>query len=101
MILSREEFVKYASLHIPDYGAGNPDSPFWFGEASGASPSEWFLCIDTISWGDNDFCDEFWAWCDQHCQGQVRCHASGEDLDWWGFTHREDIELWILRWSGR
>lgn len=41
----------------------------------------------------------FWDWNSNYLKGYVRCMASGEDDEIWGFTDIRDITLFLLRWS--
>jgi len=88
-------------------GTGEPQSPLWFPETDtflnpkNDPPSRWFIEVPTIFHdirmiGMKEF---YWDWCDKCCIGKVRCYASGDASEWWGFTNKKDIVLWALMWG--
>ena len=94
MILSREEFADhFKSL---DKRLAGPDSPLWIPDE--LNPSQWFVCIKPI--GVHRFKFEYYDWCNKTLNGRVRCYSSDSDNDkeWWGFTNKQDIVLWTLKW---
>lgn len=96
MILDRTQFVRHFNGIRP--GLGDPDSGLWAGERDRGYRSEWFL--HTTSLGDwRQIRDDYWHWCHRTLQGRVACYSSGDEWEWWGFTRREDIVIWKLKWS--
>ena len=95
MILSRQEF----SQHFNDLkaGLGYEDSPLWIPDED--TPSEWFVCVKPI--GVHRFKFQYYDWCNNTLKGRVRCYSSNDEdkQEWWGFTVKEDIVLWTLKWS--
>ena len=94
MILTREQFVDFANENgWPD--AEKPDHPIWNCEHHFRIRSEFFLRIKPIKLSNTGF----WPWCGDNLKGGLLCYASSNDNEWWGFTHEDDIPLFILRWS--
>ena len=96
MILNRQEFADY--FDVLKQGLGSSDSPLWIPE-EGTDPSNWFVCVKPI--GVKRFKFSYWAWCNKTLTGKVRCYSStGNDgqEEWWGFTNKEDIVPWMLKW---
>lgn len=63
-------------------------------QAIGGAPAQWFVQTPRLKF---DY-DQYWQWCDHNLQGPVRCYASG-DWEWWGFVHKKDITVWLLKWA--
>jgi hypothetical protein len=81
-------------------GLGDWDSPLWLPEQyNNHEPSRWFVNIRPLN--HQNFKTEFWAWANETCRGQVLCYSSSNEKqeEWWGFTHRDDIVLFLLKWS--
>jgi hypothetical protein len=106
MILSRSEFVAWWDGWVPENPVtGRTDHPLWFPETQIVlgPPSEWFVQTRNIdadpAYQARGF--DFRAWCDQNLQGLARCYMVDEStgMDWWGFTHQDDIVFWQLRWG--
>ena len=57
-------------------------------------PSEWFIKMPITT------DDDFWDWCKSSLQGIVRCYVCDKNGGlWWGFTNKQDIVVFILRWA--
>lgn len=96
-ILSRQEFADMVSAKGP--GLGGDDSPLWEPERMmGGTKSAWFVCIKPLDFSNYSKKDKYWAWCSENLQGTVRCYISGDSEEWWGFSSKNDIFLWSLRW---
>jgi hypothetical protein len=91
MILTRAEFVEYWNRH--PLGLGQPDSALWVYERHRGISSQWFVHVGISQGPDYD------AWCDAHCQGTVLCYSDDGQKQWYGFTDRNDIVFWLLKWS--
>ena len=94
MILTRDEFADhFKSL---DKRLAGPDSPLWIPDEG--IPSEWFVCIKPI--GVHRFKWKYFDWCNNTLKGRVRCYSSDTEgqQEWWGFTDKQDIVLWTLKW---
>lgn len=99
MILTRLEFSDhFESVHV---GLGAADSPLWIPEHELTDPCNWFICIEPIALQRTGRKEQFWDWTKKILRGQVRCFSSSIDggEEWWGFTHKEDIVLFVLRWA--
>lgn len=96
MILDRQEFAQ--TFNTIQQGLGDSDSPLWIPEEESGSPSQWFVCVNPI--GVHRFKFDYYAWCNKTLKGRVRCYSSDSDnkKEWWGFTNKEDIVLWTLKW---
>ena len=95
MILTRAQFVDY--FNNLGAGLGNDDSPLWIPEESG-DRCEMFVCVKPI--GVSRFKWAYYNWCNTTLKGKVFCYSSDPDnqKEWWGFTNRDDIVLWMLKW---
>lgn len=93
--MTRREFRRHFDTIAPGLGAWN--SSLWTPETwDGARPSRYFVCIPPVVGHDENI---FRKWCLQHCRGQVLCYSASDLEEWWGFTHRDDIVHFILRWA--
>ena len=94
MILTRDEFAH--TFNTLKEGLGNEDSPLWIPDDN--LPSEWFVCVKPI--GVHRFKFDYYNWCNSALRGQVRCYssASEDQKEWWGFTNKDDIVVWMLKW---
>lgn len=99
-ILNRKQFKEFWNKNK----LGGKDSPLWIPE-QGRRPSRWFVKIrptanpfhNIIDYPDHE---NYWLWCEKFCRGQILCYSSdGETEEWWGFTHRADIVVWLLKWA--
>lgn len=109
-MITREEFIAWWDNMVPENPADREDHPLWIPEHSwqytgleGAlppsTPSQWF--VKHLDCGI--ITPDYWSWCDANLKGTVRCYMldTHEDGDWawWGFTDRDDIVLWMLKWA--
>lgn len=88
MILTRSQFID-----IWDDVHSTAGGPLWAYEDHIGVKCKWFIQTGPIP-------NSVWKWCKDHCRGTVICFSS--DLttgdEWWGFTDKNDIAWWILRW---
>lgn len=91
-LLTRQQFAEHFENMGP--GLGEDDSVLWTPEWDGKQ-ANWFVSIKPVTFEDSNF----WTWIEYHCRGLVRCYSSGNEEEWWGFTHRNDVELWLLKWG--
>jgi hypothetical protein len=96
-MLTRQQFADYMnSVHD---GLGNVDSPLWIPEWDIIEECQWFIKVNPIKIPCGTL--SYWNWICDHLKGEVRCYTSDSDNqeEWWGFTHKEDIVWWSLRWQ--
>ena len=93
MIYSRQELIQTFEEIKP--GCADPGSPIWAQEDYLGFQCQYFICIPSTSDINRR---ERWAWCKENLHGELLCFTASDEKEWWGFTHREDIEFWILRW---
>lgn len=86
LVYSREEF----SSLFPDVD----DSIIFIPETIYNVKTYNFVCIKPIPLEDDWF-----TWIEENCDGKVMCFSSNEKEEWWGFTNRDDIFLFLLRWA--
>lgn len=93
-LLTRKQFANHFESIMP--GLGEPGSALWTPEWDGKQ-AKWFVSIRPVTFEDHNF----WVWIEEHCRGLVRCYSSDIDgnQEWWGFTSRNDVELWLLKWG--
>ena len=96
MLLDRTEFAQH--FNKTQDGLGDKCSPLWLPEEDG-SPSKWFVCVKPLK--SHSFKQRYWNWCNTTLSGKVRCYSSYSDnqKEWWGFTDKQDIVLWTLKWT--
>lgn len=91
--LTRQEFANHYNQLKP--GLGDPDSPLWIPDPEG-NTCRFFIRVPKPV-GAND---DYHSWCERHLDGLVRCFSSSEDAgEWWGFTNKDDIVMWTLKWG--
>mgnify|MGYP000299996207 CR=1 FL=1 len=104
---SRQEFADY--WNNEKNGLGNNNSPLWEAECMLLVKCEYFILTMVDNRQEHIYGtfgkQKFWEWCGDNLQGDTRCFSSGECGDnsssyseWWGFTHKADIVLFMLRW---
>jgi hypothetical protein len=77
MILTRHEFRMWVKLREPRFYKWN--SPAWTHEPK-KYPSQWFVKVKPINVSQTwKYKKDYWAW--------------------WGFTNKDDIALWMLKWT--
>lgn len=97
MVLTRQEYINYWNKKDPD--VVEPDGVMWFWESESGVESQWFLWSDTVVCNKiRKNSEDFFQWCEENLQGQVTCYSSDNEGEWWGFTQRDDIVLWALKW---
>lgn len=102
-IYTRFEFGKW--LNLRDKRLGRRDCVAWSCEPK-RHPSLWFVNVPPINLTNNgmrhhDLHREYWVWCSENLRGRVMgyyCDYENQ-IEWWGFTHKEDILFWLLRWA--
>ena len=104
MILTRRQFAKLWNEKKPKLGKFN--GPLWIPETMGDTPvkCQWFTCVRPIFYNGGSEKKKYWAWCNKNMQGSVLCFSStGRETEvqeeWWGFTRKDDIMFWMLRWA--
>ena len=98
-MINRKEFRAYWRKTNPFLASIK--SPVWLPEqTTNARPSRYFVKTHKqVACNSIEERQEFWLWCTKNCAGQILCYSSSdEDGDWWGFTHKADIALWLLKW---
>ena len=102
-VLTRRQFKQHWEGIAP--GTSKDNSILWCLERHYNKKSRWFVKTRPVfcnpSWSDlgRHPKDEFWVWCNRNCAGQILCYSSNEQEEWWGFSHRADIVIWMLKWS--
>lgn len=91
-MLNRKQFRQHWNKVKP--GLGDDNSSLWAYEEFANKKCRWFVKISPKSTRT-----DFWRWCTKHCQGSIMCYSNSEVEEWWGFTHKADIALWLLKWS--
>lgn len=89
-MLNREEFKQYfRQRHTNILHSDDIDAQF-------------FVKVEPIygiHWAQNS--QLYWDWCDKYLTGKVLCHWSDSEKneEWWGFTNKDDITWWSLKWA--
>jgi hypothetical protein len=94
-MLTRDEFAHHFE-EIKE-GLGQTNSPLWCAEES-TSRCDWFICVKPLR--VHNFKKTYWDWCNNNLQGKTACYSSDSEneQEWWGFTDKQDIVLWTLKW---
>jgi hypothetical protein len=102
-LLNRDEFSRHWENIMP--GLGGEGSTLWIYEEEQGAECQWFVSIGPIhNWDEmiqsnNPNKDSFWQWVGRNCQGCVLCYSSNAEEEWWGFTDKDDIVPWVLKWT--
>lgn len=102
-IQSRSQLKKWIQKQFPDHSMHLDSSVFWLPEEDLLSKCKWFAivpCVFEIRKNQDISKTDYWAWCNENLQGSIRCFWSNPDVnqECWGFTDKNDIEWWLLRW---
>ena len=100
-MITRAEFIDYWNKLEPRFKADELDSPLWIPEHDMSEQCQWFVCVKPDIIGRNGMKPEYWSWCGENLKGVTRCFSSNHDDDeeWWGFTNKDDVVFWMLRWA--
>lgn len=106
-ILNRKEFTDKFNYVFRFQGPNceDDDHPLWEAEKMLGSSEErritchFFVCIKPIKFTGSK--QEYWKWVKETLSGEITCFSSDKisGEEWWGFTHKEDIPMWILKWA--
>ena len=104
-ILTRKEFIDVFNELMNGHGTVDVhDHPLWIPESIDHQKVEcsWFIKVKPLKLQDMAK-NQYWSWVHNSCSGKVLCFCSDSDNDeeWWGFTVKEDITLWLLKWIVR
>ena len=101
MILSRHEYRMWVRLREPRFYSW--DSPAWTHEPQ-RHPSQWFVKVKPIGISNSNRYrkSDYWTWCNKNLHGRLLCYwcDTENQEEWWGFTNKDDIALWLLKWNG-
>ena len=99
MIFTRKEFAHH--FNALREGMGDSGSPLWIPEEDLGAACGWFVCVKPLAIAYNNTKQQYYAWCDATLSGNVRCFSSDSEdkKEWWGFTDKRDIPMWILKWA--
>ena len=99
MVLTRQEFQHWVEKRFPHMAGYH--SAIWSVETK--KISRWFVLTKPVSMQRDGrrLKDQYWNWCNAHCAGQLLCYYSDFDNqeEWWGFSDKQDIALWLLKWT--
>jgi hypothetical protein len=97
-VLDREQFIKHWNAVKP--GLGDPGSGLWAYEHSSGIRCQWFVSVSPIRVSiANETKTKFWAWCRRNCASGMSCYSASDKEEWWGFSDRQEMTWWLLRWS--
>lgn len=99
-VYSRFEFGKW--LNLRDKRLGGRNCVCWTCEPK-RHPSLWFVNVRPVTEGKGytGLPKDYWPWCKTNLRGRVLGYYSDRDnqIEWWGFTNKDDILLWTLKWA--
>lgn len=96
---TRHEFRMWLRLMDPRLGKKNCVA---FSAEPKKKPSLWFVNVSPVNVSrSRDHKYHYWEWCKENLQGQLLCYYSNyeDGTEWWGFTNKNDILLWALKWA--
>ena len=95
-VLNRQQFRELWNNYKS--GLGDWGSPLWDADYSTGKKSRYFVAIKPIRSNDHY---EFRVWASKYCAGQILCYSVDDinEVAWYGFSHRSDIPLFLLKWS--
>ena len=96
MLLSRSQFRRRMADVFDHPAIAGPRSPLWIPESAIGAKCHWFVSVRHIRMQRKE---DYWKWCHTVLHGEVACYYNHEGVEqWWGFTHRRDIAIWLLKW---
>jgi len=101
MIVPRNEFYKIMVEEggIEDSLLFMPETDAYLNEDGKKPPSSWFVCCVPIDLnGPNGIAGYFFDWCSKNLKGYISCYYSSGTEEWWGFTEKDDLFFWMLKW---
>jgi hypothetical protein len=105
-MITRKEFSEYFNAIGHQFGSNG--SPLWEAEYDLDQKCQWFVKVKPLhisseltADGKYRIKDIYWDWCGKNMSGNTRCFSSNSDEheEWWGFTNKDDLTLWMLRWA--
>ena len=103
-ILNRKEFIAKFNEIMRNHGdVEHDDHPLWipeFFEPNIRTVCNWFIMVKPVDIRGSTK-EKFWAWCNEILNGELLCYSSSSDEqeEWWGFTCKDDIMIWVLKWA--
>jgi hypothetical protein len=100
VLLTRKQFKDHWEGIAP--GISFPRGGLWAYERTCLKKSRWFICVSPLDIHHNESEKiAYWQWCNRNCAGQILCYSTDYENqeEWWGFSHRADIVLWVLKWA--
>ena len=112
--LTRIEFIERFNEIMRHHGQNcdDPTHPLWQAERFMADENwyedeqpkcQWFVCVKPIDFSHDSGTSksEYWMWVTETLTGYTACFSSDdrEDEEWWGFTDKKDLTMWMLRWA--
>jgi len=61
-------------------------------------PAHWFINTKPIDLNEGRK-GTFFNWCKENLKGSIFCYYSQGLEEWWGFTEKDDISVWLLKWG--
>lgn len=96
-VLSRTEFSQFWNSLLPEKNLGESESPLWDPERYNGVECQYFIDTENITRRVESGCIPVWN--EKNLRGKVLCFSSSETEEWWGFTDKKDIPLFLLRWQ--
>ena len=98
-MMNRNEFAAYFNSKDK---LGGPKSPLWCPEGENVK-CNWFVKVRPVKFGrpGGYTRSNFYAWNGAMLNGRILCYSSDDtnEEEWWGFTDKEDILMFILKWA--
>lgn len=97
LVVDRAQFTSIFDKIFEDKGGIDDAHILWEVERTQNIKCKYFVCATPI----NVDYSKYWDWCNSTLNGNAVCFSSNseDNEEWWGFTDKEDIIIWMLRWS--
>lgn len=105
-MITRNQFIARFNEIMRHHGAGceNDDHVLWEAEKISSSrvTCNWFVCVEPLDFHLMEISkSDYWTWVANTLEGEVVCFSSDSinKEEWWGFTKKKDVTVWLLKWS--
>ena len=103
-IQTRDEFKAWIRSIFDEKNMDSEKSAVWIPEHDmNGVKCQWFVTVPCVNVSRYPkYKSDYWMWCANNLTGHVRCFWSNPDDDeeCWGFTNKDDIHWWMLKWIG-
>jgi hypothetical protein len=101
LVVNREQFTAIFDKIFEREGGVKVVPMLWTPEEIYDVECTHFACVPPVKLSLKNNRNAYWKWCEKTLKGKVLCFSSNDEdkEEWWGFTEKEDIMIWMLRWN--